>query len=366
MKNLRKAISVLLSAALLAGTAAAFAGCKKPAEEPTDYEYESTESTTEAPETTEPTTEAPAVVNPLTGKSGYDESEVGARIVGIVVENTPSARPQWGMSTPDIVMEYEVEGGISRMLWLYANADEVPGQVGPVRSARHDIVELALGWDMIFAHCGGSDRALSLLSSYSGRRFEIEAMGYDGCFSRDYSRGVSMEHTLALHGNRLRAAIGALGLRDTANSDFPFSFANENEPRTLSGDTAETLRIQYSQSYRYDFIYNEETGLYGCRLNGYTVADAAGVPCTYTNVLVLYVDMRSMNDSSGHQDLLLENGGTGLYLSGGRQEAVRWSKNGETAPLTVTGEDGENLVLNAGRSYIGLVRSTEAAATRIG
>ena len=85
-------------------------------------------------------------IHPLTGLPGYDSDYyANSKVIGVVVENHPGARPQWGMSTPDVVFEYEVEGGISRMLWLYANMDELPAKVGPVRSMRHDIVELARG-----------------------------------------------------------------------------------------------------------------------------------------------------------------------------------------------------------------------------
>ena len=66
-------------------------------------------------------TEAPAVpgdINPLTGLSGLSESAQGKRPVAVVVENSPEARPQWGLCSPDVVIEGLAEGGITRRLWL--------------------------------------------------------------------------------------------------------------------------------------------------------------------------------------------------------------------------------------------------------
>ena len=54
--------------------------------------------------------------NPLTGLK-MKESAIGKRPVAFMVENTPPARPQWGMDdvnyAPDIILEAEVEGGIT-------------------------------------------------------------------------------------------------------------------------------------------------------------------------------------------------------------------------------------------------------------
>lgn len=115
------------------------------------------EEPTTQPETTTTTTAAPVVItNPLTGEADYNESAVGKRPVAIVVENSPQARPQYNMDTPDIIFEGEVEGGITRMLWFYADMTDLPEQVGPTRSARPSFVEFSQLFDSIFIHFGES------------------------------------------------------------------------------------------------------------------------------------------------------------------------------------------------------------------
>lgn len=355
----KKFISLFIAALLVIITAFSLQSCTK---------IVIPENTEESSSEEESQTSAPApLTDPLTGHSDYDRKYENSKPVGIVVENHPQARPQWGFTSPDIVMEYEVEGGISRMLWLYSNVDEVPDKVGPVRSARHDVVELALGMDMLFVHCGGSDIALNLIKEYSSTLAEIEGLTYEKCFYRDTTRSVSKEHTLVLRGSDFRQSVDDLGLETEIDPAYksPFSFENENSPRTLGGNECASVHFEFSNSYKYDFTFNESTNKYTSKINGTLCTDENGTECAYTNVIVLYVDMVDLHDASGHQDLVLENGGRGLYISGGRSEEIVWQKSAKTEKLQLFSADGSSpLTLNAGNSYIGLVRSTQQGKTR--
>ena len=106
MKNtIVKVISILMALSL---TMLTFAACGEKEEfEKTDSTSSTTETTTEAPK--------PTNINPLTGVADLSETAIGARPVAVMVENSPAARPQWGMSTPDVIIEGVVEGGITRM-----------------------------------------------------------------------------------------------------------------------------------------------------------------------------------------------------------------------------------------------------------
>ena len=89
--------------------------------------------TTTSPTTTTTTTAAPVIYkNPLTGEVDYNKEADGKRPVAIVVENAYAARPQWGIddekNAPDIIVEGEVEGGESRMLWLFADYTSLPNR----------------------------------------------------------------------------------------------------------------------------------------------------------------------------------------------------------------------------------------------
>lgn len=360
--KIRKILTFVLAFALAFSAVFALGACKKKEDTEDEPDAPAAEDVTADSEANLPPVRGDA--NPLTGISGYDTGKLTEKPVAIVVENHPQARPQWGMSTPDILMEYEVEGGISRMLWLYANADLIPEKVGPVRSARHDVVELARGLSAVFIHAGGSTEADKLLASYAGVLSEIDGLKNEKSFYRDKTRSVSLEHTLVLDGNKVKNQIASE--KDTALPEEYrnlFRFEGEDAPRTLEGGESASLHFEYSDNYAYDFKWNAETGKYDRYLNGKLSVDDQGVTCDYVNVFLLYTEMQSRNDSQGHQDLLLEKGGKGLYFCGGRYEEITWEKGEGADPLKLLTADGETLTLNPGNSYIGFVRSTQEGKT---
>ena len=128
MKKAAAVIAVLLVAACAAG-AVAFTQFKN---------GKSAQNKAPEKKVEEPEPEPP--MNPLTGSHDFTEKQMNQRICVFVVENHPEARPQVGMDdpkySPDIILEGEVEGGISRMLWLYADYNKLPEAIGPLRSAR--------------------------------------------------------------------------------------------------------------------------------------------------------------------------------------------------------------------------------------
>lgn len=166
------------------------------------------ETTTEP--TTAATTAAPVIIkNPLTGEVDYNDSAVGKRPVAVVVENSPQARPQYNMDSPDIIVEGEVEGGITRMLWLYADMTDLPEQVGPTRSARPSFVQFSQFFDCIYIHFGQSHSK----GDYEGADDyiknnnidNIDGMSTSSCFKR--TKDKVSPHNAVLLGNELVAAI---------------------------------------------------------------------------------------------------------------------------------------------------------------
>lgn len=72
-----------------------------------------------------------AGLSPLTGLPS-DRSTASAIVVKI--DNSPKARPQAGLDVADVVIEQEVEGGITRFAAIFQSS--APERIGPVRSAR--------------------------------------------------------------------------------------------------------------------------------------------------------------------------------------------------------------------------------------
>jgi hypothetical protein len=87
--------------------------------------------------------------------------------LAVKVENLPQARPQYGLSTADVVYEEPVEGGITRFIVIYQCHDA--SRIEPVRSGRlidPDIVR-QYGAHPLFAYAGAIDPVVAKVDSSS-------------------------------------------------------------------------------------------------------------------------------------------------------------------------------------------------------
>ncbi len=340
---MKKALSLLLCAVILL----ALFGCAK---------KDDTSSAAPTTEITETTTKKEEILNPLTGKPGFKKRAVGKRPVAIVVENLSPARPQWGIKTPDIIVEGEVEGGISRMLWLYADYKSVPDKIGPTRSARPSYVQFSEFFDSIFVHWGGSQqrKAQGYIGGYTViRKDKVDHLdGMDGgfLFGRDSTRRVASEHRGIIHGKKLSKAIKQKGFR-TKLDESKFSTLSFNEKVKKAGSEKASV-VNATFSARTDtrkFTY--EKGKYHTKDWKKDVA--------FQNVIILmdqtkYITVPYKGSSTTYLNYLY-TGSDGYYISNGTQTQIKWEVKDNK--LYLKDLSGNALKLNPGKSYIGLASS---------
>ena len=280
------------------------------------------------------------ITNPLTGENaeqGYDENAINQRIVAVVVENTPEARPQWGMDdenySPDIILEGEVEGGITRMLWFFSDYNKMPEQVGPLRSARPPFIRFSECFDSIFIHWGMSHSKGMYVGATTVFKDDdvdhINQMSFSndcGLFDRDSSRGVSMEHTGILYGDKVPAAIEEYGCRTEPKIPTKLLFNETAEP--MSNIMADEINLTFSDRTDWEtktWTYNEEDQQYH--------TDAFNNELKRDNLLVLFDDTEyiTKDDYEGpgstgsvtYCDYALK-GGDGKLFSQGTVKDIQW------------------------------------------
>lgn len=352
MKNTTiKVISILMALSL---TMLCFVACGKKEEfEKSDVSSTTTETTTEKPKATN--------INPFTGEADLSESAIGARPVAVMVENAPAARPQWGMSTPDVIIEGVVEGGITRMMWLYADVTKMP-KVGPVRSARHDYVEIAQGMNAIYIHWGGSDQAYSKIRELGMK--DIDGLKEGTYFKRDTSRtgGSANEHTGYTTGEYIAKAIANKQITTKAkDNNWTMFKVVEDGVRLPFGDAsggAIEVNLQFSSAYKYTFKYSADKGVYTSYLNGKAVTDGTnGKAVSFSNLILMYSSTKTI-DSVGRQDWDLSSG-EALWISQGAGEKITWKKGGANSPLKFYGTDGKELIVNKGKTWVGIIPTAQ-------
>ena len=338
-------------------------------EENTDVSEEETEpEINEAPPTEEDVEveeeieeEPPKVLykNPLTGLACKEEL-INKRPVAMMINNIKQAIPQLGISNADIMYECIVEGGITRLMCVFLDYENLP-VTGSVRSSRDYYIDIAQSHDAIYAHCGGSEDAYSTIAE---RRID-NIDGVRGSYAassaywkdQDRVRNMGYEHASMTNGENIAKAIANLNYRTTISENFtqPISFHPEETP--FSGEGARSITISYSGSYSRSFFdYDEETGVYKKGQYGQAHIDAnTNEAVTFENIIVLGVNYRDTGDSYHHLVMTFAGEGKGYYAANGVIKEIVWKKPDRQTPYALYETDGVTpLLLNPGKSYIGL------------
>ena len=335
----------------------AFTGCGSKEEEVT--------TTTEP--TTVITTEPPVVYrNPLTGEAGYNENLIGNRPVMVVVENHPQARPQWGLTTSDIVFEMVAEGGITRMILMYADASLLPDKIGPVRSARHYFLDLAEGYDAIFTHFGQSTYAEQQLANHDIDNIN-GFIGTDGkYFSRDKSRKVAFEHTAYTTKEWILKAIENKEYRTTLKEGYTDAFQfNIDGNEVLADGSCVKAVVSFSDSYTYTLDYDKQENVYYSSLKGNPFMSSDGTQQNFQNIVILYTNISAISGDTKNRVNFDLSEGKGTYISNGSYCEISWKKGDSTDMLKLYDSEGEELKLNVGRTYIAICDDSREAKNTI-
>ena len=304
-------------------------------------------------------------VNPLTGQTseeGFDENALNQRVAAFVVENSPESRPQWGMDdaeySPDIVLQGEVDAGITRTLWMYADYNKLPEIIGPMRSARPPYIRFSELFDAVFIHWGQSSSKGNYVGADTVFKKDgvdhINQMSFDesiGLFDRDHTRNVSMEHTGILYGAKVPEALQHAGFRTEPEEYTRLDFS----PATLLDSIvpAEQIRVNYSDVAAWDrttWTYNKDDQKY----------HTANFQNDFSrdNLLVLlddteYVDKQNYKGEIGstvtYCDYAL-GGGKGYLLTHGTCKDIEWRV-----------EDGKLVLIDVKATKIAQDRAAQAA-----
>lgn len=365
--NIKKVITFVLASSLLTGCI--LCSCEKETEEDiktglTENEVVNSENEEKNPEVIpdpEPEPEPipePEFFNPLTGLS-CEETVETKRPVAMMINNLKQAIPQLGISNADIIYECIVEGGITRLMAVFSEYENLP-TTGSVRSSRDYYIDLAQAHDAIYAHCGGSEEAYSVIANrkinnIDGVRGSAKAAAAYWK-DQDRVRNMGYEHASMTNGEKLSEAIANLNYRTelVENFEHPLNFANSEIDFT--GDTANSVSISFSGKYSKSFFsYDENTMLYKKGQYGQAHIDAiTDETLTFKNILILGVSYRDTNDEYHHLVMNFEGTGKGYYISNGKAKEIVWSKKDRQTPYKLFEADGETpLLLTPGNSYIG-------------
>ncbi len=300
--------------------------------------------------------------NPLTGQNDLVEYMAGQRPVCVLVNNYVAALPQNGITEADLVIECEAEGGITRLLCFYADWHNAPS-IGSVREARLHFLDLAEGFDAIMVAMGASDEttAAAKTRGYSflnGVNFAADTLTWRDAELR---KTRNTEHTVLTDGQRILNAVTDRKLRTARTGDSTaayFQFAADGAVVTPSGQRAKSIYLPVGLSASYG--YDAARGVYLRYLRSAAQTDLNnGRQAAVSNVVVLFAK-QTVNAADETLITVELTAGEGYYFSMGAMQKIYWQKSGADNPLKLYDEQGYEITLNQGKTWINFVSETLA------
>lgn len=289
-------------------------------------------------------------------KEEEKKTESNSRPYAVVINNFAQAvKVQSGLDKAYLVYEFPIEGGISRSLALYKDQTEV--KIGTVRSARQNYVDYALENDAIFVHFGWNKPAKQQIQ-------ELKIDYIDGNssdpkpFFRENPLKLAVEHTVYTNISKIIDYNKTVKKYRTTTDATPVFTTSEEEVDLENGTKATEVKVPYSNSFNVKFKYNDSTKRYERYVNGNKHVDYFTKKLyDCKNIVVVLVGngyTKGYKDAAGNNYLDLKNigSGSGYYITNGYSKKIKWKKDSRRAKTIYTYEDGSELKINEGNTWV--------------
>lgn len=296
-----------------------------------------------------PTTEA----SRLTGVQISPELNKRA-VTGVMIENSPDARPQAGLKDAGVVFEAVAEGGITRFLALFQESQ--PDHIGPVRSARPYYLDWLLPFDAAYAHVGGSPDALAQIKSLGVK--DLDQFSNAGAYQRVSNRYAP--HNVYTSSAKLDALEQQKGF---TTSNFTGFVRKAESPVEVPAAIAIDLAISsylYNVHYDYDKVSNSYKRSEGGKPH---VDERSGEQIAPKTVVALVMPSGIAADGT-HTDYKTVGSGPMFVFQDGGVTQGTWTKADRKAQFTFTDAAGKPLALNPGQTWVTMVGNAGAVTYR--
>ena len=325
----------------------------------------------------------------LTGEKIADEGLKNAPTYCIQVPNgTDGARPQSGLNQAGVVFEAIAEAGITRFAAIFQNP--TTAIIGPIRSLRIYYLEWDTPFDCTIVHAGGSGDALTALSAGGYKDLtENYTYMYRGTYSSrlwnnlfttsSYLRQFSADRK---YNSSDIKSFTRMTPEESRRSRID-NLANEKLDITTpaAGDTAElTTKVgainfgfggwaNFNVNYNYDinsntYLRSYESGasheVYSCTeedLGERNPEDACNLTQMAPSVVIAMIVSEKKASDNYHEDITTIGSGTAYIFQNGIEITGRWTKNSRNEQIKFTDENGEEIKLAPGQTFISAIPS---------
>jgi len=287
---------------------------------------------------------------PLTGRL-VSPRDAAQHPIALMIDDAPAARPQSGFNAASVVWQAPAEGGVPRYMMIFQ--DQMPADVGPVRSARDYFISWAAEWNAVYGHVGGSPGAMATLRAKGNGQlvYNADEFRWGGTYYRRI-RERSAPHNVYSDAKSLRIMATRVGAE---NGPIESAWRFAPDAPLAERPSGGIIRVDYPYNkieYRYDRVTN--TYLRGVSGQAKQLDAATGERVAPKNVVVMLVSFGPLNDGSNKHRLEAKVVGSGKawIATNGRTIVGTWKKPSLTEPTRFYDADGKLVSLTVGQTFI--------------
>ena len=279
--------------------------------------------------------------SPLTGRETTEE-KTKRTVTAVMIENSPEARPQSGLKDAGVVFEAVAEGGITRFIALYQEAE--PSLIGPVRSARAYFLEWAAAFDPAVAHVGGSGDALAMIHS-GNYGVDLDQFYNAGAYWRAKDRAAP--HNVYTDFQHLSDLEQKKGKTSSQFDSWPRTDGKASGTPNATSINLEPSSGQFAVHYDYDAA----TNTYKRSQGGKPHLDREQGQIAPDVVIALRVNQTLASDDL-HSNIQTTGSGDVYVFQNGAVIQGTWRKNSAKEQIHFYDQVGKEIELNHGQVWI--------------
>lgn len=300
--------------------------------------------------------------SPLTGNELPDETATKRAVTGIMIENSPDARPQSGIKDSGVVFEAIAEGGITRFLVIYQ--EQQPALIGPVRSVRPYYVDWIAAFDASVAHIGGSYNALQEVRN--GQYRDIDQFFNSGAYWRAKDRYAP--HNVYTSFERLNALNAAKGYNESKFTGFSrvpveTKKVTAKSKTTVAPEVANQIQVNISGPlYNSTYSYDAASKLYNRSQAGKPHTDREGGQIAPRVVIVMKVPTKiGFEDGYREQMTTIGSGEVHIFQNGTHVQGT-WKKDAKKSQIKFVDAKGKEILLERGQTWLTAIGTDRSVA----
>ncbi|MFD6492147.1 DUF3048 domain-containing protein [Streptomyces sp. NPDC060188] len=285
------------------------------------------------------------VPSPSPSDSASSSASTGS-VLAVKIDNVAAARPQAGLDAADVVYAEQVEGGLSRLMAVFAST--FPKAVGPVRSARESDLELLRQFDEPTLAFSGAQHKLLPLIDKAPLHPQLPGKVPDAWYR---GNDKAAPHNLYLRPQRL---VGDAPGDAALSTGFRFGPAP-------SGGTPEASRTVRFPSAKFTFTWSAERKRWTVAMDGTPTVTTEGTSVAPATVVIQHVTVRTSkyHDVLGNNTPYTESvgSGTATVLRDGRSYDAAWKRSDASDGTEFTTPDGSPMNFARGQVWVVLAKA---------